>query len=209
MFFKKMFAEGAKEETVLQEIRRHICLLNRALGHFKSAMEKKDAYLMRRVGDLERDADVLRREIIYRISEGAFLPYFRPDLCRYVELADSIFDMLADTAVHWFEAKIPESLLTECLRVAFLNLRIAEMLLLTYDAMLNGEDLRDKTLAIRIYEKKIDDIKFALFRSARRMPVENFWDAKSLSDFLTGLTAISDLVEDASDHLQIIRVSLR
>jgi len=39
--------------------------------------------------------------------------------------------------------------------------------------------------------------------------VASFWEGKKLSDLLTGLTMISDFIEDASDHLQIINVSTR
>jgi uncharacterized protein Yka (UPF0111/DUF47 family) len=39
--------------------------------------------------------------------------------------------------------------------------------------------------------------------------VADFWAGKILSDLLTGLTGISDIIEDASDHLQIINVGTR
>jgi uncharacterized protein Yka (UPF0111/DUF47 family) len=39
--------------------------------------------------------------------------------------------------------------------------------------------------------------------------IDNFWAGKTLSDFITNLTMISDIIEDASDHLQIINVSTR
>ena len=42
-----------------------------------------------------------------------------------------------------------------------------------------------------------------------QVPVANFWAGKKLSDLLTGLTMVSDFIEDASDHLQIINVSTR
>jgi uncharacterized protein Yka (UPF0111/DUF47 family) len=75
--------------------------------------------------------------------------------------------------------------------------------------MLRGEDLREKIFAIRIYEKKIDDIKFSLMSDAYQVPVENFWKGKVLSDLLSSLTWISDMIEDASDHLQIIHLGTR
>jgi hypothetical protein len=86
---------------------------------------------------------------------------------------------------------------------------MCEMLLITFDAMLNGEDLREKALAIRIYEKKIDDIKFGIFKDIQQVPVDDFWQGKILADFVSGLTAISNTIEDAGDHLQIINVSMK
>ena len=83
------------------------------------------------------------------------------------------------------------------------------MLLITYEAMLKGEDPREKILAIRIYEKKIDDIKFNLFSEAQQVPIESYWKGQPLSALMTRLPTISDIIEDASDHLQIIHVSIR
>jgi hypothetical protein len=83
------------------------------------------------------------------------------------------------------------------------------MLSITFQAMLNGEPLREKILAVRIYEKKIDDIKFEIIKKVRTVDVKSFWDGTVLHDFISSLTSMSDMIEDASDHLQIISASLR
>lgn len=209
MFFKKIFSKGKKEDEVVREIRKHIKLLCTACGFFKTAIETGDRRLMRKVMHIEREGDSIRRDIISRIYEGAFLPYIRPDLCKFVEIVDSIFDLLEDTGYKYLDVKLPHLLRGECIHVAFLNRRICEMLLITYEAMLMGEDLREKILAIRIYEKKIDDIKFDLIRDAQTIEITNFWEGEILSQFLSCLTSISDVIEDASDHLQVISVSMK
>jgi predicted phosphate transport protein (TIGR00153 family) len=122
---------------------------------------------------------------------------------------DKVFDELKDTAFHGLDCALPEPLRDESIRVALLNFRMAEMLLISFEAMIKGEDLRDKILGIRIYEKKIDDIKLILFKDAEQVPTTSFWEGKKISDLLSGLTMISDFIEDASDHLQIINVSTR
>jgi hypothetical protein len=159
--------------------------------------------------ELEREGDSVRREVISHIYEGAFLPYLRPDLCKFVELVDEVFGFLKDTVSYYLEAGLPAKLKDDSIRVAVLNQRMSEMLLITFEAMLRGEDLREKIFAIRIYEKKIDDIKFTLISDAHEVPLENFWKGKVLSDLLSSLTSISDMIEDASDHLQIIHLSIR
>lgn len=209
MFLDKIFPHGKKERKVVENIREHILLLCAACETFGNAMERHDRKLIRKVIDLEREGDMIRRSIIATIYDGAFLPYLRPDLCGFVEMVDRVFDMIEDATFHYLDAKIPEQIEDECRRVAFLNVRICEMLLITFDAMIEGGDLREKILAIRIYEKKIDDLKFSLLRDARKLPIENFWEGRTLSEFLAALTMISDIIEDASDHLQIINVSMR
>jgi uncharacterized protein Yka (UPF0111/DUF47 family) len=75
------------------------------------------------------------------------------------------------------------------------------MLLITFEGMLKGEDLREKILSIRIYEKKVDDIKFDLIRDAQKIEITNFWEGEILSQLFSCLTSISDVIEDAGDHL--------
>ena len=42
-----------------------------------------------------------------------------------------------------------------------------------------------------------------------QLPVKDFWEGRILAEFVDGLTAISDVVEDASDYLHIINVSMK
>lgn len=209
MIFEKILSLGKKEQKVADNMRKHIKLLCNACRLFGTAIEKEDRSLMLDLIDIERESDSIRREIISKIYKGAFLPYLRPDLCRLVEIVDHVFDVLGDTAHYYLDGKIPEQIKKECIRIAYLNLKICEMLLITFEAMLKGDDLREKTLAIRIYEKKIDDIKFSLIKDIHKIPISNFWEGKILSDFISGLTTISDIIEDASDYLQIINVSMK
>jgi predicted phosphate transport protein (TIGR00153 family) len=208
-FLRKALSQGNREQIVVEDMKRHIRLLCTACETFKCALEESNRSLMRHVMDLEREGDSIRREIISNVHDGAFLPYLRPDLCKFVEVVDSVFDILEDTASFYLDARIPEDIHQECVRVALLNQRICEMLLLAFEAMLKGEDLSEKTLAVRIYEKKVDDIKFDLSRDLRKTSVESFWEGKALADFVSGLTTISDIIEDASDYVQIIAVAMR
>jgi predicted phosphate transport protein (TIGR00153 family) len=209
MILERILQFGKKEREVTEDMRRHIQLLCDACNTFKTAMEKQDRNLMREVIDLERQGDSVRRDVISHIYEGAFLPYLRPDLCKFVEVVDEVFDLLKDTASCYLDTDLPEPLRNDCVRVALLNFRMCEMLLITFEAMLEGRDLREKTLAIRIYEKKIDDMKFDIFSQAQEVGVTDFWSGKMLSDLISGLTSISDMIEDASDHLQILNLSTR
>ncbi len=209
MILKKILSFDKKERVVTQDIKTHIQLLCSACETFRSALESEDRNLMRSVIDLEREGDSIRRTIISHIYEGAFLPYLRPDLCKFVAIVDEVFDLLKNAASYYAGAQLPEKLKSECVRVSRLNQNMCEMLLLSYEAMLTGKDLREKALAIRIYEKKIDDIKFDLFEEAKTIEIDTFWAGRMLADLISTLTSISDVIEDASDHLQIINVGLR
>jgi len=209
MFLKKILSYGKQEDQVIENVKKHLQLLYFAFDSFYSGIKKNDSSMMREVIDLEREGDSVRREIIETIYAGAFLPYLRPDLCRFVEAIDRVFDSLEDTALNYSDVALPEQIREECVRVASMNTNMCEMLAISFDAMVNGEDLREKALAIRIYEKKIDDIKFSMLKEMRTTPVDNFWQGRTLAEFVSDLITISDMIEDASDYLQIINFSMR
>jgi uncharacterized protein len=204
MFLKKLIGHEDREKEVVRDMDDHIRLLQDGCRAFHEALEQNDHERMRRVKELEREADTIRRDIVSHIYEGAFLPYLRPELSKFVELVDQVFDLLEYAAACYLEIRFPDSLRSEAARVAFLNQEMCGMLRITLQAMTAGEDLREKRLAIRIYEKRIDDLKFGLMHDARSIPIEDFWEGKTLSDFLSRLCSVSDLIEDAGDHLGVI-----
>lgn len=64
-------------------------------------------------------------------------------------------------------------------------------------------------MAIRIYEKKVDEIKLDLTEKVRNKEIINFWEGKNIDEFLNALVKISDIIEDASDYLYILDISLK
>ena len=209
MILKKLLVPGKKEQVVIDGITKHMKLLCSALEAFQRGLRDDNRVLMDEVKDLERDADMIRREVISKIYEGAFLPYLRPSLCKLTEIVDQVFDLLEDAAYLYRILKPQSAIQKDIVQIAALNLEMCRMLLISFESLMTGGDLREKGLAIRVYEKKIDDIKFDLLSDLRTIDVTDFWEGKTLSDFASRLTSISDVIEDASDYLQVINVSLR
>lgn len=211
MVLEKIFFGSKKEQNVIEKIRRHIEIFHAAARCFKKALEEQDKEELYCVPDLEREADSVRREIVSMIYEGAFLPYLRSNLCRFIEIVENAFDLLKDAASEFenMGQKLDKEIEEECIKVADKNVKMIDMLLIAFETLFGKGDLRDKTLAIRIYEKQVDEIKFDLIKKMSMKEVKNFWHGKMLSDLVTSLTEISNVIEDASDYLIIIKVSLK
>ncbi len=209
--FEKVLFGGKREQQVIEDIKRHIEILHAASGCFRKALAENDKQQLYCIADLEREADSIRREIISNVYEGAFLPYLRSNLVRFVEIVEGVFDLLKDAAYafEFIDQKLHEEISGECVEIADKNLQMSELLLIAFETLFGKEDLREKTLAIRIYEKQVDEIKHDLIRKLSEIEVKNFWQGKVLSDFVDSLTRISNVIEDASDYLVIINVSLR
>ena len=210
MWVDKLFSRGSKEQEVIGAIRRFLSLLVDTCATFYQGINSSQSPTpLKEVIDQERQGDEIRRDIMSLIYKGAFLPYLRPDLCRFVVIVDKVFNQLEDAARYFLDAHLPPALMPEIRQVALLNQRAGELLQASFEAMLQGKGLREKNLAVRIYEKKIDDIKFSLLKEIQRTEPTGFWDGMVLRDFIQALTSVSDFVEDASDHLKIISVSMR
>jgi uncharacterized protein len=202
---------GSTEQKVIDNMKKHMQVLYSASGCFKKGMEEWDKEQMYCVSDLEREGDSIRREIISTIYEGAFLPFLRTNICRFVEIVDEAFDVLKDAAFEFehLGLELDKDIREDCIKIADINQQMCDMLMIAFNTLFNKGDLREKTLAIRIYEKKIDDIKFDLIGKLRKKEVKDFWEGRTLSDFMSYLTHISDVIEDASDYLHIINLSMR
>ena len=94
---KKVFG-GNTEQKVIDSIKKHMQILYSASECFKKGLQELDKDQMYCVADLEREGDSVRREIISTIYEGAFLPFLRTNICRFVEIVDEAFDVLKDAA---------------------------------------------------------------------------------------------------------------
>jgi len=209
MLLKKLLAPGKKEQIVIDDLTKHIRLLCSTLEVFEKALRECDKELMGSIIDLEREADVIRRNVISNIYDGAFLPYLRPNLCKLVEILEHVFDLLKDGAYKYLDLEIDKLIQRYCAQIAALNVKICEMLLIGFETVTGGGDLREKALAIRVYEKKVDDIKVDLFKDLKKVEVKTFWEGQALSEFVSSLASVSDRIEDASDYLQMINVSMR
>ena len=211
MGIEKMLFGGKAEQQVLEKIKTHIRILWSASDCFHKALEERDRDLLYCVPDLEREGDSIRREIVSKIYEGAFLPFLRSSICRFVEIVDEAFDVMEDAAYEFenLNLQLDEEIEEDCIKIADTNAKMCEMLLIAFEALFGKGDLREKNLAVRIYEKRVDEIKFDLLKKLRKREIKNFWEGKTLADFVSYLTHVSDVIEDASDYLTVIKISLK
>ncbi len=209
--FNKIISGGKLEKKVIENIKNHIKILCSAAECLKTAIESENLKSTYCVAELERDADSIRREIVSTIYEGAFLPFIRPNICRFIEMIDESIDMIEDVAFEfrYLNPEIYKLIAPECIRIAKINLNMCELLFLAFESLIGKDNLKEKNLAIRVYEKQVDDIKFDITEKLRNIEIKNFWDGKNVSNFVDYLTKVSDLIEDASDYLYIIEISLR
>jgi uncharacterized protein Yka (UPF0111/DUF47 family) len=85
---------------------------------------------------------------------------------------------------------------------------MSELLLKAFNELQNKNNLKEKILGIRTLEKKIDELKLEIISLLRSKKISNFWEGETISNFVNYLSSISDIIEDASDQLIILDLSL-
>lgn len=214
MFFKRVFFGGELENEVLDLIREHLEILMNACETFKLALETEDDSLLSSVCEFEDEGDRIRRDIAMRIYEGAFLPYLRANIYRFAEIVDEAIDTIEDTTYDYIYLracdgrKLLDMAKEDLLRISELNWKASKRLLEAFNALIEGGDLSDITVKIRVYEREVDLIKHKLNEKIRGVDAD-VWSALTFVDLIHHITSVTDLVEDAGDVIQIINVSLR
>ncbi|MGC8719346.1 MAG: TIGR00153 family protein [Thermodesulforhabdaceae bacterium] len=206
--FKRLFSSEKNEQVALQEMRKHLELLERACHCLEDFLKTGNGSYLDEIVEIEREGDIVRRDILTVLYRGAFLPYLRPSLYRFVEIVDETLDLVEDEARLCEFISIPDSLRDDALQIAVLNTEMVQMLIIAFDTFVAGDDLREKILAIRVYEKRIDDLYHDLFARLTSISIKDFWQGRGLADFFSFLVKVSDLIEDAADVLSLLHLSL-
>ncbi len=207
--FRKLFRREDREKAVFDEIHKHLNLLKQECDELKDLMISGNRELIESIEDIEREGDIIRRSILSKLFEGAFMPFLSSYIYRFVEISDEVMDTVEDVARCYELISLPEELKEDVISIADMNCQISELLTITFQAFTRGEDIREKVLAIRVYEKRIDDIDHNIRTNTVNIQIDNFWKGLWLSEFLRSLASISDLIEDAADVLSLIHISLR
>lgn len=205
------FFGGKLEKKALESIKNYLQIFISAQECLKNLFLTENLEKSYCIENLEREADSVRREIISTIYEGAFLPYIRPNLCAFIEITEKAFDFMKICAFEfrYLNKEFYQTIKEEVLKIANINIEMAEILYKAFQSLMEKNNLREKNLAIRIYEKKVDEIKLDLTEKVRDKEIINFWEGKNIDEFLNALVKISDIIEDASDYLYILDISLK
>uniref|UniRef100_A0A7V6CDJ4 TIGR00153 family protein n=1 Tax=Thermodesulfobacterium geofontis TaxID=1295609 RepID=A0A7V6CDJ4_9BACT len=208
---EKLIGGEKLEKRALEYIQNYLKIFISAQECLKTLLLTEDLERSYCIENLEREADSVRREIISTIYKGAFLPYIRPNLCTFIEITEKAFDFLKTCAFEfrYINKEFYKDIKDDVVRIASINVEMAEILYKAFQSLLKKDNLREKNLAIRICEKKIDELKLNLTEKIRQKEITNFWEGKNVSDFTEALAKISDIIEDASDYLYILDISLK
>jgi len=159
----------------------------------------------------EHEADKIRRKIGKMLYEGAFLPIYREDYFKLVEMVDKIANQCEAIGdfVTLTRPCIPEFLESEFHSLIVKTIAIHEELKVMLKCFLDGDkNLMKSAVKIREFEQDIDKQQFYMTRTLFKSDFEKIekLHTKSLID---GISKVSNLIEDVSDQFEIIAAKNR
>ncbi|HQM51568.1 MAG: TIGR00153 family protein [Candidatus Aureabacteria bacterium] len=208
MFFDK------KEQQVRQFMKRHVDRIKECLVLFEKTISlyldghAEEANVSSyNVHKKEHEADVVRREIIAKLADGAFLPFIREDFIDIVELIDEIANRaktVTQTMVIQMP-KIPQELHAD---IRMLTTRAVEAIEPLVQLMEGSLLDREKSMAliqeISAREQAADAIEFKLLKRLFQEIDITLAEKILISELLTLISEIADAVEDVGDRIQVL-----
>ena len=206
----------AEEKEILQYAQKHVEETYKTVNFFSEAIRafvnrdlNAQVAAIEKVSQGEHQADILKSEMVNKLSEGMFLPPDREDLMHFVMTLDKIADWTNGAArlLGFIEHKLPDSVLkhislsTELIVAASSKLK---------DAIhaLTANDLK-KTLSnceeVDRIEHQADDQKKTLIEAIIHAKLEptSLLLSYQLAEYLEGVT---DKIEDSADFIKVIAI---
>jgi len=205
-----------KERAVEEMVISHLRVIGKVLQEFqrmindyldRSGLEdkifKEEAYTIHK---MEHEADIVRREILLRLSQGAFLPIHREDYGKLVEIVDKIAntaEAVADLIV-LTRPRIPEFLVDDFNRIAKATVETFEpmnQIIETFQKDLNK--VKDVTQAVNKKEEEVDQILWDMTKKLFKSDLD-LAEKLHLKEVIESIADISDRIEDAADRFQLM-----
>jgi predicted phosphate transport protein (TIGR00153 family) len=203
-----------KEQQVKELMREHLEKVKECLDLFEATialyLDGKEEEANRssyNVHTKEHEADECRREILAKLSEGAFLPFFREDYIAIVELVDKIANRAKTvTQTMIIEGpKMPEELHEDIRTLTNKSVITLEPLVKLFDVPLLD---KPKSLAliqeISNREQAADSVEFKLLKRLFKEIDIPLAEKIIIGNLMTLIAEVADAVENVGDRIQIL-----
>lgn len=168
-----------------------------------------------KIGETERKADELKRDILHSLSRGFIHPLDREDLLRLILTSDDIAAYAKATArriiiLYTIGGTLPEEILFLLKDIAEKTVEASSVLLSALRS-LGSDPARTITLTHEVekIEEEIDEIRMDLLEKLYKLcKVDLTIDCLLTKEIIDDVESISDMCEDTGDVIRLIAVSI-
>lgn len=203
-----------KEQQVKDFMKEHLGKIKECLDLFETTIalylegkEEEANVSSFNVHKKEHEADEVRRKILAKLSEGAFLPFFREDYIGIVELVDKIANRAKTvTQTMVIEGlKMPQEMHDDILALTNKAVITLEPLVKLFDVPLLD---KSKSLAliqeISNREQVADSIEFRLLKRLFKEINIPLAEKILIGNLVTLIAEVADAIENVGDRIQIL-----
>jgi len=201
---------GKKEREVFELLQVHFDLVWRCLQELREMFDdylhldkdfKEEAH---RIHELEHEADTIRRKLVRKLYDGAFLPVHREDIIRLVELNDDVANVAEDLGdfVVLTRPIIPDFMKPDLKAIIEATLDTYEpipALIETYQT--DSEKVLEVAQQVGEREQKVDELQWDANKKLFKSDLDLAWKLH-LRSLVELIGKLSDIMEDTCDCLQ-------
>jgi predicted phosphate transport protein (TIGR00153 family) len=203
-----------KEKEVNELILKHLEKVDECLtiavktveGYLNNNIEEAKSLAIK-VDQIETETDFVRREIISKLSSGAYLPSLRSDILHLVEHLDKIADG-AEACCDFFldqRPHIPDQMKSTFFKIMEHSIStfapLKEAIGSFFDDT-NIKAIREKTKEVGIIESAVDKEEWDITRDIFKAELD-YAHKIHLKLCLESMVEVSDRAEDAADELEV------
>jgi len=203
-----------KEQQVKEFMKEHLVKVKECLDLFETTIglyldgkEEEANVSSYNVHKKEHEADECRRKILAKLSEGAFLPFFREDYIGIVELVDKIANRAKTvTQTMVIEGpKIPQEMHEDIRTLTNKAVITLEPLVKLFDVPLLDKS-KSLTLIqeISTREQVADSIEFKILKKLFKEINISLAEKIIIGNLVTIIAEVADAIENVGDRIQIL-----
>ena len=177
-------------------------------GYLREGVSEEFKERLDTVGELETQADSLRRDIEQKLYKNILIPDSRGDVLGLIETADDVLTLFQSSLWAFYIEKpvIHDQFTSGYKRLTNMVIKAVDELALSCRAFFrNPHAVPSHNAKVTLYEKEADkissDLKVQIFESKIKL-VEKL----HLRDFVNGIDGIADHAEDVADRLSIYAI---
>ncbi len=209
MFFNKSAQLEAQIDSMLDDISQAAILFHAAIGEYLDGNWDNFNERLERVGKLESDVDVKRRDIRTKLYTKMLIPESRGDVLSLLENIDNVIDLTKDVLqeIRVERPEIPEDLKSDYLKLAEASKEAMNYTVLAARTFFREvhliNDYINKTF---IYEHEADVFERQIKEKVFLLEDMDLAHKMQLRDFSIHIASVSDESESVCERLSVAAI---
>ncbi|MHA1300120.1 MAG: TIGR00153 family protein [Candidatus Helarchaeota archaeon] len=207
-----------REANIIKEARKHakkvydaMFELDKVVDLFCRGKSAETPKLIKKINELENEADEIRRKVMLDLTKGELVPNVREDLAHLIKRLDAVANNTNAAArrLRLLTSEEIEPICDELKEMSKITLKCIKLLNETINEQLGGSSpvIFESIAKINRYEHEVDQINMAI--KMKLVKLENPFStfvAITIYEMINVFENITDCAEETADFMKVINV---